>query len=298
MYRIGMITLVLVSLFLLPGVARALVLVHTLESPNKVFKIEILLGPIDQTWGYVYFKGTKILTLHNLGFQLSDGEFVPTPLISKEFIERLRTEDVESHTNVWKRMNNATMPYPKVREIRRSEDYAEDNARGFFRPVTRDVSNPAEPEGLPEIYNESVVEYKGLMKIVFRAYDEGIAFCYEFETEENEPIKIKRELTLFAFEGDYPCWTAGSRESLPLSKIEKGYESPLLVEIPDGPAISLSENRLADFAPMKLLPSTERGNALIVSLSGEVEIPGTGKPYRSPWRLIKWPPVLPATQRQ
>jgi alpha-glucosidase len=143
---------------------------------------------------------------------------------------------------------------------------------------------------VPENYDESVVEYGGLMKIIFRAYDEGIAFCYEFETKENVPTTLKRELTEFAFDDDYPCWAVysaqGIYEQVPLSKVKKGCERPLLVEVPDGPAISIGEARLVDFARMKFQPSTEKPTWLTASLDGNVVIQGTGKPYRSPWRFV------------
>jgi len=293
MYRTIIISFFLVSFFLLPGVAEALVAVHRLESPNKVFKIDILIGPIDQTWGRVYFKGEQVLTLNNLDFQLDDGEFVPTPLISKEFIDSLHDESSEDRiAKIWGRQSGVMVPRPTPREVRNTGEHATALAHGLYQPDHRGVSPPVEPDGLPKIYNESVVEYKGVMKIVFRAYDEGIAFCYEFETKENEPIKLKRELSQFEFKGDYSCLLK-TRELVPISKIEGEHDGPIVVEIPDGPVVSLSESRSSDFARLRFLSNTERANAITVSLDGEVAIPGTGKPYRTPWRSIQWPPVLP-----
>ena len=270
MFRVFTVMFFLGTFLSFSGAVDALVTVHPLESPNKEFKIEIGVGPIDQTSGRVYFKEKKILELHNLGFQLDDDGFIPTPLISKEFIEKMRSDEEKK---VYEKRSKGIVLPGAHREVRNS-----------WKPPY------GERDTIPENYCESVVEYKGLMKIIFRAYDEGVAFCYEFETKENEPIKLKRELTEFCFEDDYPCWAVYSAQGVyaqvPLSKVKKGCERPLLVEVPGGPAISIGEARLVDFARMKFQPSTEKPTWLTASLDGAVEIQGTGKPYRSPWRFV------------
>ena len=274
MLRTFIIAALFVSLSFFSGVAKALVTIHPLESPNEEFKVEIRVGPLDQTWGVVYFKGKKILELYNLGFELADGvldgEFIPTPMISRESFKKILTR--ESARPV-RRASGIRVPDPTPRGVRKS-----------WKPPY------GERDTIPENYNESNVEYIGLMKIIFRAYDEGVAFCYEFETKENEPITLKRELTTFAFDGDHPCWAVysaqGIYQQVPISKVKKGCERPLLVEVPDGPAISIGEARLVDFARMKFQPSSGKPTQLTASLDGNVVIQGTGKPYRSPWRFV------------
>ena len=269
MIRTNVVVFVLALFLLLSGIAEALVEVHELESPNKEFKIDIRVGPIDQTSAVVYFKGKKIVELHNLGFLLDNDESLPSPFLAKEFAKKL----LEDGTTVPKRHKGVRFPTLNPRAVRSSwkDEWGE-------RKI------------VPENYNESVVEYIGLMKIIFRAYDEGIAFYYEFETKENEPIKIKRELTEFAFGGDYPCWAVysaqGIYEQVPISQVKRGCERPLLVEVSGGPAISIGEARLVDFARMKFDPVPEKPTRLTAALGSEVVIQGTGKPYRSPWRFV------------
>ena len=171
MYRILSIALLVVAFFLFSGTAQAMVELHSLESPNGDFKIEICIGPIDQTWAHVFYKGKKFLTLNSLGFMRDDDTPIPSVFLSREFFEKLMDEKKRA---------------PKLHE-------------GIMNPV-----EPRHVRGAAGSYNESVVGYIGLMKIIFRAYDEGIAFCYEFETKKDEPIKIKQELTTFVFDNLHP----------------------------------------------------------------------------------------------
>lgn len=51
-----------------------------------------------------------------------------------------------------------------------------------------------------------------IFEIVFRAYDDGVAFRYVLPTESGlTTFTLERDLTEFAFAGDYPCF-AGEHE--------------------------------------------------------------------------------------
>ncbi len=261
-----------VAVFLCVAVnAFALVSIHTVESPNKEFKLDIGIGPIDQTSGRVFYKGKKIVELHNLGFQPEKGDAIPSPLISKAFRDKNMSRDEDRA--IFNRIGKGGILTERGKEVRKT----------WTTPF-------GERETIPENYTEATVDYPDVMKIIFRVYDEGVAFCYEFTTKENEPIKLKREFTEFAFDGDYPCWAVysaqGIYEQVPLSKVKKGCERPLLIEIPDGHASSIGEARLVDFARMKFEPGADKPTNLAASWEGDVVIEGTGKPYRSPWRFV------------
>ncbi len=153
---------------------------------------------------------------------------------------------------------------------------------------------------IPENYNEGIWTIKDAetggdaLKIIFRAYDEGIAFCYEIPTKEGKSIQIKEEPAVFIFPGDYPCWAVysaqGTYENVKLSQVKPNCERPLLVQIPDGPAVSIGEARLVDYARMRLQPYDEKRSdksvLLTTQLAGPVEIKGTGNPFRTPWRFV------------
>ena len=270
---IGIFLLTLAVTFCGLSSLQALVTVHPLESPNGEHKIEIMIGPLDQTSCRIYHRGEMVLTCTNLGFSLDDGEVIPTAFADPEFAGA-KLEKQEPFPP--KRAQGIILPSEKPKEV-----------RGTWQTLY------GERGEIPDNYNELAVEYKGFMKIVFRAYDEGIAFCYEFETRENGSLKIKQELTSFVFPGDYPSWPVysaqGVYENIPLSQVKKDCERPLLVQYPDGKAVAIAEARLVDFARMRLQPGSatkaERP-VLQAQLAGPVEIKGTGQPYRSPWRVV------------
>ncbi|MDR3199194.1 MAG: glycoside hydrolase family 97 protein [Planctomycetaceae bacterium] len=227
----------------------ALQTAHLLESPNKEHKVEIFIRQINQIEFKIYYKNKSILTVSEPDFLFENG---------KKLSKQSRT---------------VNLPKPVPYEVRNS-----------WTPVF------GERNTIPENYNETVLELQGLLKIILRAYNEGIAFCYEFETRENETLKIAEELTKFSFSDDYPCWTTysaqGVYQKVPVSKMKKDCERPLLFQIPDGPAFALGEARLVDFARMRFQPVSGEKNTIAAQLAGNVEISGTGKPFRSPWRFI------------
>jgi alpha-glucosidase len=231
------------------GTVSAVQTVYSLESPNKEHKVEIITTQLNQTGFKIYYKDKLVLTGSDIDFLFKNG---------KKLSEQ-------------------------ITEIK-LPDSAPNEVRNSWKPVF------GEQNTIPENYNEIVVEFPGLVKIVFRAYNEGTAFCYEFETKENETLKIVQELTKFTFVDDYPCWATysaqGVYEKVPVSKVKKDCERPLLLQIPDGTAIALGEARLVDFARMRFQPVFSTKNTIAVQLAGEVEILGTGKPFRSPWRFI------------
>ena len=52
---------------------------------------------------------------------------------------------------------------------------------------------------IPNRYNELVLTFKGNYKVVFRAYDQGVAYC--FVTNFKQPIVVKNEIATFNFPG-------------------------------------------------------------------------------------------------
>ncbi|MCX7007643.1 MAG: glycoside hydrolase family 97 N-terminal domain-containing protein, partial [Kiritimatiellaeota bacterium] len=85
---------------------------------------------------------------------------------------------------------------------------------------------------------EEIAAPKRQMLVTFRAYDEGIAFCYTLPKQPGlDAIHITRETTQFHFAGDfqaYPTYHAqGIYERVPVSKIKPGCERPLIVQEAD-----------------------------------------------------------------
>ena len=126
------------------------------------------------------------------------------------------------------------------------------------------------------------------LDLTFRAYDEGIAFCYTIPKQEAlDEVQITRELSEFGFAADHQAWVTysaqGRYSEVPLSKIKKGCERPLTVRINPTTYVAVGEARLVDYARMKLAPVPGKPCRLVSDLSGPVE---AELPLTTPWRTV------------
>ncbi|MHB8898424.1 MAG: glycoside hydrolase family 97 protein [Thermoguttaceae bacterium] len=122
----------------------------------------------------------------------------------------------------------------------------------------------------------------------FRAFDEGVAFCYRFPTAKDAPgVTITSELTQFVFPGDHGCWPVYSAQGIyshvPLSQVKPNCERPLVVQQADDVYVAVGEARLVDFARMRLQSDPSTPFALKAHLAGEVVC---NAPTTSPWRFV------------
>ena len=122
-------------------------------------------------------------------------------------------------------------------------------------------------------FNELILSFKGNYKVVFRAYDDGVA--YRFETGIKKPFNIVSETADFNFDGDYTAWVpyVNARKGegdfiqqqfftsfentytiTPLSKMEpeRLVFLPALVELKDGKKAVITEADLEDFPGLLL----------------------------------------------
>jgi alpha-glucosidase len=126
------------------------------------------------------------------------------------------------------------------------------------------------------------------LRLVFRAYDSGVAFRYELPAGPNSAdVRIGRERTEFRFLEDATAWAVyhaqGRYEEVKLSQIRPGCERPLVLRLSDGTFVALGEARLVDYARGKLSPQPDRELTLVTDLHGEVE---ATLPLRTPWRVV------------
>lgn len=164
---------------------------------------------------------------------------------------------------------------------------------------------------IPQRYNEMTVRFmKGqdeetkdggyvkskcyFFNIKVRAYNEGIAFCYEFpETSNGLFINITDELTEFNLPTDSKAlctsWAQGLYQwrSLADAWTEQA-ERPLSIRLTDNTAMSLLEARCVDYARTKfIIEGADANNPSLgrvrVGLYSGVEIM---TPFATPWRLI------------
>ena len=122
-------------------------------------------------------------------------------------------------------------------------------------------------------YNELVLSLKGNYKVIFRAYDEGVA--YRFETGFKKSFHVISETADFNFDSDYTAWIpyVNARKGegdfiqqqfftsfentytvTPLSKMEPDrlVFLPALVELKDGKKAVITEADLEDFPGLLL----------------------------------------------
>ncbi len=126
------------------------------------------------------------------------------------------------------------------------------------------------------------------LTVTFRVYDEGVALCYAFVKQPGlDSIHIKRERTEFRFTGDHTAWAVYSAQGryaeVPLSKLKRGCERPLVLRVADDLYAAVGEARLVDYARMKLAPLEGVPHALVSDLSGQV---GSTPPLTTPWRFV------------
>lgn len=138
------------------------------------------------------------------------------------------------------------------------------------------------------------------VNLVVRAYDDGLAFRYEFPAQKNWPdYVLTAENSTFRLAGDPTVLTLfrenyltsheGFYSRLPLSKIKADtlMDLPTLFERPGGPYLAITEAALRDYASLYL---AKHEGVLISRLS---PLPGqtavkvrAALPHRSPWRVL------------
>ena len=122
-------------------------------------------------------------------------------------------------------------------------------------------------------FNELIISFKGNYSVVFRAYDEGVA--YRFETNLKKPFNVVFETADFNFDEDYTAWIpyVNARKGegdfiqqqfftsfentytvTPLSKMEpeRLVFLPALVALKDGKKAVITEADLEDFPGLLL----------------------------------------------
>jgi alpha-glucosidase len=144
---------------------------------------------------------------------------------------------------------------------------------------------------VPDNYNELKLYLESpdsKINLICRAYDEGAAFAWELPEQSGlDSAVITSENILFRFPSDYSAWSAPRAQAqysqVPLTRIEKECERPLVIEYDTALTVAITEARLVDFARMKFDPDTTGAIAVRTQLGSEVH---KALPFRSPWRVI------------
>jgi alpha-glucosidase len=133
------------------------------------------------------------------------------------------------------------------------------------------------------------------LNLVFRVFDDGIGFRYEFPVQPNlQAFNIMNELTEFALTGDHQAWWIGAyqwnrfeylTEQLPVSAIDTVH-TPLTMRTVDGLHIAIHEAALVRYSTMTL--ERTEGTTLKANLMPWADgvLVKTSAPTVTPWRTI------------
>lgn len=147
-------------------------------------------------------------------------------------------------------------------------------------------------------YNELTMKFretkgkKRLLNIVFRVFNDGFGFRYEFPEQTGlKDFQIMEELTEFNLPWDAKTWSQKTNgtsyyEALytcePVSQKDT-ISTPITMEVSDSLYLSIHEADLTDYASLNLTP---RGTRLIAALTpwqNGVKVYASA-PFKSPWR--------------
>ncbi len=144
---------------------------------------------------------------------------------------------------------------------------------------------------VPDRYNETTVDLEGpgapfgVLRLVLRAYDDGLAFRYEVPASAGGgAAKAAGELTTFAFAGDYTAWFYnGENHNLGPDKLSAidGKRPPVMtVKTGDRAYLAVHEADLRAGDPMAFV----KKGSLAFGIAGSPVAVAPG--FASPWRVI------------
>jgi alpha-glucosidase len=138
-----------------------------------------------------------------------------------------------------------------------------------------------ERAAIPDNFRELTLRFERLT-VVFRAYEEGVAFRYRLEGQG--PFELAAERSEFRFPRGAMAWeehgTEGEYFRVPAARIKDNCERPLTVDPGNGLWLSVAEAAQTNYPRMLL---GVRDEAVVTQLDGNV----TGKlPFETPWRVL------------
>lgn len=148
-------------------------------------------------------------------------------------------------------------------------------------------------EEVKDHYNELTLTFaapegqQGLdtLKIVFRAYNDGLAFRYVVPETEKQSVEIKQELTQYNFAGDYTSWFYnGEYHNLGPDKLTEvdGNRLPVMtIQAGENQYMAVHEANLTEGEPLTL---TSRKGETLFEVSSKPSVLKAGS--ASAWRVL------------
>ena len=246
----------------------------SVSSPNFNNEISFSIGEAGDLFYNIARDGANIITNSELGFEFKDGT-----KLSKGF--SFLSMSVDEHNETWETV------WGQQQEI--ANDYNE---------IT-----------LSFLHTDSKI----LMNIIARAFDDGVAFRYEFPEQEHlKDFVIMNELTKFNFVTDYKAWWAyadyDNYEKVyynsPISEvgnvdkyarradkeeIANMSNTPMTVEVNDNLVVCVHEAELIDYPDMSLERSKINKTSFKAHLTPWLngDLVRASAPMKTPWRTFQ-----------
>lgn len=249
----------------LPAAAQSAQPGATVESPGHVLGVTLAIGGEGRANYVVTRNGKPVIAPSLLGFLFTD---------APQFARNLEIAGVtrSASDTVW------TQPWGEWRTIR--------NAYTEMRVRLRETS-----------------ALHRVVDVVFRVYDNGVGFRYEFPAQPNlKTVNIAEELTQFAIAEPATAWWSPAFESnreeqlyneTPIAEIGTA-QTPLTLRTASGLHIAIHEAALVDYSGMNV--AKVQGGLLKAVLTPSSSGPKVSRaaPFPTPWRVLLIAPDAPA----
>ena len=196
---------------------------ESVASPNGAIEVDFALHDGSPTYS-VKRSGVELIRPSRLGFQLQGA-----PALDGNFA--IDSTERKSFDETW------TQPWGEKKDIR--------NAYHEMRIVLRQQDAQARQ-----------------LVVVFRVFDDGIGFRYEWPEQPNlTDLNISDELTEFALPEEASAWWIPAYAKThyeylftksKISELKDKVHTPLTIEMPDGVCLSIHEAALVDYSGMQL----------------------------------------------
>ena len=235
------------------------------DSPNKVLRVEVALNPEGRPEYSVLRLGRPVIAPSRLGFLLTDA-----PKLERNF--EIAGSARASGDETWEQ------PWGESRYVKNRYNELRVQLVERVAPQRR-------------------------LDVVFRVYDDGVGFRYEFPDQPGlKTVNIAEEITEFAVVPEATAWwiPAGEwnryeylYEKTPLSDVGQAH-TPITLRTADGLHIAFHEAALVDYSGMWL--RRVEGQRLKATLSPSASGPKVTRvaPFNTPWRTIQIADSAPA----
>jgi len=243
-------------LFALPAWAQEVI--ARAASPGDIIKVEVQKDGMGKLAYTISRKGKEIIAPSRLGFNLANARKLDGGF-------SLRKQAVSDHDSTWEQ------PWGERQFV-----------RNRFRELRVDL--------------EQKSQAGRQLAVVFRIYDDGVGFRYEFPAQKQLPVaEIIDELTEFTVASPATAWWIPAAElpgleeeirEAPLKEIGIA-NTPLTVRLADGTHIAFHEAALVDYASMWLRKvDGQKLRAMLAPSPGGPAVVRKGA-FTTPWRTLQ-----------